>query len=118
MAGGNGRRVGDRSLGRSAFETWPGQFDVPSCHVGGAPVEFGDPPVIRGTRLDPSKNPGGIEIFGRKEHRAEGVDARGSSGWSEGVGNGHRATALRHRAVQSVRQGAGGNVASEVSFGR
>ena len=80
MAGGNGRRVGDRSLGRSAFETWPGQFDVPSCHVGGAPVEFGNPPVIRGTRFDAGKNPGGIKILGRKEHRAEGVDAFGRGG--------------------------------------
>ena len=117
MAGGDGRRVSDHSLARSILETRPGQFDVHRRQVGGAPVEFGDPPVIRGTRLDPSKNPGGVEIFGRKEHRAEGIDAFGRGGWSEGVGNRHCATALRHRALQSFRQGAG-NVASEVSFGR
>jgi hypothetical protein len=36
---------------------------------------------------------------------------------SEGIGDGHRATALRHRVLQTFRQGAG-SVASEVSFGR
>ena len=77
MARGNGRRVSDHSLARSVLETRPGRFDVHRRHVWGASVEFGDPPVIRGTRLDPGKNPGGVEILGRKEHRAEGVDAFG-----------------------------------------
>ncbi len=117
MAGGNGRRVGDRSLGWSALETRTGQFDVHRRHVGNAPVEFGNPPVIRGTRFDAGKNPGGIEILSRKEHRAEGVAAFERGGLSEGIGDGHRATALRHRVLQTFRQGAG-SVASEVSFGR
>jgi hypothetical protein len=77
---GDGRRVGDRSLGWSVLETRTGQFDVHRRHVWRAPVEFGNPPVIRGTRLDPGQNPGGVEILGRKEHRAEGVDAFGRGG--------------------------------------
>ena len=117
MAGGDGRRVGNRSLGWSALETRPGQIDVHRRHVGKAPVEFGNPPVIRGTRFDAGENSSGIEILGRKEHRAEGVAAFGRGGLSEGIGDRHRATALRHRALQTFRRGAG-RVASEVSFGR
>jgi len=117
MAGGDGRRVGDRSLGWSALETRTGQFDIHRGHVGKAPVEFGNPPVIRRTRFDAGKNPGGIEILGRKEHRAEGVAAFGHGSLSEGIGDGHRATALGLRALRTFRPGAG-SVASEVSFGR
>ena len=114
---GDGRRFSDHALARSVLETRPGKFDVHRRHVWGASVEFGDPPVIRGTRFDAGKNPGGIEILSRKEHRAEGVAAVERGGLSEGIGDGHRATALRHRVLQTFRQGAG-SVASEVSFGR